>query len=198
MIKYTVDQNNLFVMLFLQMLHKIIKWLLRVFKKILLIVLHKKYCKIYLKSLKMIFFSLMVDESSDVSVNEQMAVVLHFVDSGGNVKERFIGVVHVMETSSLSLKSPIDNLFAHHDLSLMKVRGQGYDGASNMKGEFNGLKTLIMNKNESAYYVHCFAHQLQLTLVVVARKHVDIANFFNMISTLMIVVGASCKRKDMI
>ncbi|KAJ6821601.1 zinc finger MYM-type protein 1-like [Iris pallida] len=45
----------LFVMLFLQMLHKIIKWLFRVFKKILLIVLHKKYCIIYLKSFKMIF-----------------------------------------------------------------------------------------------------------------------------------------------
>ncbi|KAJ6795457.1 zinc finger MYM-type protein 1-like [Iris pallida] len=103
-----------------------------------------------------------------------------------------------METSSLSLKSAIDNLFAHHDLSLMKVRGQSYDGASNMKGEFNGLKTLIMNENESAYYVHCFAHQLQLALVAVARKHVDIADFFNIISTLMNVMGASCKRKDMI
>ena len=55
-----------------------------------------------------------------------------------------------------------------------------------------------MNENKTAYYVHCFAHQLQLALVAVARKHVDVADFFNMISTLMNVVGASCKRKDMI
>ncbi|KAJ6832769.1 zinc finger MYM-type protein 1-like [Iris pallida] len=103
-----------------------------------------------------------------------------------------------METSSLSLKSAIDNLFAHHDLSLMKVRGQSYDRASNIKGEFSGLKTLIMNENESTYYVHCFAHKLQLALVAVARKYVDIVDFFNTISTLMNVVGASCKRKDMI
>ncbi|KAJ6793103.1 zinc finger MYM-type protein 1-like [Iris pallida] len=124
-----------------------------------------------------------------------MVVVLRFVDSSGNVKERFIGIVHVMETSSLSLKSAIDNLFANHGLSLMKVRGQGYDGTSNMKDEFSGLKTLIINENESAYYVHYFAHQLQLALIVMARKYVDIADFFNMISTLMNVVGASCKRK---
>ncbi|KAJ6792676.1 zinc finger MYM-type protein 1-like [Iris pallida] len=130
-----------------------------------------------LKEFQNIFFSLMVDESSDVSGKEQMAVVLRFVDSAGNVKERFIDVVHVMETSSLSLKSAIDSLFANHGLSLMKVRGQGYDGASNMKGEFSELKTLIMNENESAYYVHCFAHQLQLALVAVARKHVNIADF---------------------
>lgn len=55
-----------------------------------------------------------------------------------------------------------------------------------------------MNENKTAYYVHCFAHQLQLALVAVARKHVDVADFLNMISTLMNVVGASCKRKDMI
>lgn len=103
-----------------------------------------------------------------------------------------------METSALSLKFAIDNLFVNYGLSLMKIRGQGYDGASNMRGEFKGLKTLIMNENSSAYYVHCFVHQLQLVLVAVARKHVDIANFFDMISTLMNVVGASCKRKDMI
>ena len=37
------------------------------------------------------------------------------------------------ETSSLSLKHAIDELFAKYGLSLKKVRGQGYDGASNMK-----------------------------------------------------------------
>ncbi|GKB46942.1 zinc finger MYM-type protein 1-like protein, partial [Tanacetum coccineum] len=45
--------------------------------------------------------------------------------------------------------------------SLKELRGQGYDGASNMRGEFNGLKALILKENESTYYVHCFAHQLQ-------------------------------------
>ncbi|KAL5680742.1 hypothetical protein ACJX0J_007127, partial [Zea mays] len=41
-------------------------------------------------------------------------------------------------------------------------RGKGYDGASNMRGEFNGLQKLIRDENPFAFYVHCFAHQLQL------------------------------------
>ena len=41
-------------------------------------------------------FAILVDESSDVSKKEQMAVVLRYVDEFGIVKERFIGVVHVM------------------------------------------------------------------------------------------------------
>ena len=62
------------------------------------------------------------------------------------------------------------------------------------KGEFNRLKTLIMKENECAYYVHCFAHQLQLALVAVAKNHIHIATLFNLLSNIVNVVGASCKR----
>jgi hypothetical protein len=143
-------------------------------------------------------FCLLVDESADVSDKEQMAVVLRYVDKCGVLKERLIGVVHVSETTSACLKSNIDDLFAKYKLSWKQVRGQGYDGASNMRGEFNGLRALIMRENRSAYYVHCFAHQLQLVIVAVAKKNDDIDDFFDMISLLLNVAGASCKRKDMI
>ncbi|WVZ87886.1 hypothetical protein U9M48_034461 [Paspalum notatum var. saurae] len=143
-------------------------------------------------------FCLLVDESRDVSCKEQMAVVLRYVDNHGLVKESFVGLVHVKETTSSNLKSCIDSLFAKFKLSLKQVRGQGYDGASNMRGEFNGLQSLIMRENSSAYYVHCFAHQLQLVVVAVARKHTGIAEFFSKISTLLNVVGGSSKRRDMI
>ncbi|KAL9667281.1 hypothetical protein QQ045_001632 [Rhodiola kirilowii] len=143
-------------------------------------------------------FALLVDESSDVSYKEQMAVILRFVDKYGIIKERFIGVIHVKDTSSMSLKSAIDSLFSEYGLSLKSVRGQGYDGASNMKGEFNGLRSLISQENSSAYYVHCFAHQLQLVIVAVSKKHFEVGDFFEKLSLLLNVVGASCKRRDMI
>lgn len=76
------------------------------------------------------------------------------------------------------------------------LRGQGYNGASNMGGEYNGLKALILKENESAHYIHCFAHQLQLALMKVARKHVLIDGIFNLISDIVNVVGAPCKRQD--
>ncbi|KAI3697822.1 hypothetical protein L6452_30919 [Arctium lappa] len=142
-------------------------------------------------------FSLLVDESSDISKKEQMVVVLRYVTCG-IVKERFVGLVHVKDTNALSLKSAIEFLFVEHDLSLKKIRGQGYDGASNMRGQFNGLKALILKENSSAYYVHCFAHQLQLVVVAVAHKHIEVGKFFDMISSLMNVVCASCKRSDMV
>ncbi|XP_060181359.1 uncharacterized protein LOC132610969 [Lycium barbarum] len=116
------------------------------------------------------YFGILVDESKDVSHKEQMALVLRYVNKEGKVIERFLGLVHVKDTSAKSLKEVIYSLLLDHSLSRSQIRGQGYDGASNMQGEINGLKTLILKDNSSAYCVHCFAHQLQLTLVAVAKK----------------------------
>jgi hypothetical protein len=110
-------------------------------------------------------FSLLIDEASDVSDKEQMDVVLRYVDKRGLILERLVGVVHVKETSTTCLKSALQNFFVDIGLSLKQVRGQCYDGASNMRGEFNGLKAKILEENSSAYYVHYFAQQLQLVFL---------------------------------
>ena len=124
-------------------------------------------------------FSILVDEARDISVEEQMVVALRFVDREGSVIECIIGIKHVADTSSLSLKAAIESLFFRHELSISSLGGQCYDGASNMQGELNGLKSLILKENESAFYVHCFAHKLQLTLVAIAENHKKICSFFN-------------------
>ncbi|XP_058775992.1 uncharacterized protein LOC131650293 [Vicia villosa] len=120
------------------------------------------------------FFCVLVDESGDCSSKEQMVVVVRFVDVRGFVVERFIDIVHVKDTSAISLKGALECLLSGFGLCISKIRGQGYDGASNMRGQFGGLKTLIQKQNPQAYYVHCFAHQLQLALVSMARKHEDV------------------------
>ncbi|KAJ1703417.1 hypothetical protein LUZ63_003196 [Rhynchospora breviuscula] len=141
-------------------------------------------------------FSVLVDESRDISCKEQMAIVLRFVSKQGMIVERFLAIVRVSETTSMSLKVSLEELFCKHGLSFSRLRGQGYDGASNMRGEFNGLKALILKENSCAYYVHCFAHQLQLVLVAVAEKHKRIATLFTYLSNLQSTVGASCQRRD--
>ncbi|XP_028070700.1 zinc finger MYM-type protein 1-like [Camellia sinensis] len=100
--------------------------------------------------------------------------------------------------NALSLKQAMENLFSRLGLSISRLRGQGYDGASNMQGEFNGLKTLILKENPCAYYVHCFAHQLQLALVAVAKNNNQIALLFTLVSNVVNVVGASCKHRDIV
>ncbi|XP_042426243.1 uncharacterized protein LOC122014124 [Zingiber officinale] len=53
-----------------------------------------------------------------------MGVVLRYVNKHGCVIERFFAIVHVSDTSAISLKKAIDELFAKHKLSLSRLRGQ--------------------------------------------------------------------------
>ncbi|XP_039130910.1 zinc finger MYM-type protein 1-like [Dioscorea cayenensis subsp. rotundata] len=142
------------------------------------------------------YFSLLIDEARDISVKEQMGVILRYVNKDGYVIERFLAMVHVPDTSAISLKNAVDCLFSKHKLSLSRLRGQGYDGASNMRGEFNGLKALILKENLYARYVHCFAHQLQLVIVVIAKDNRIVSDFFQYVTMIVNVTRASCKRKD--
>ncbi|GJY90603.1 zinc finger MYM-type protein 1-like protein [Tanacetum coccineum] len=123
-----------------------------------------------------------------------------FVRDGFKGWNRPVGFTkHVgKDTTALTLRDGIYSMLAEHSLSPSRIRGQGYDGASNMKGGINGLKTLILKETQSAYYIHCFAHQLQLTLVVVSKKSMDCSWLFETLTNLLNVVGVSCKRADML
>jgi hypothetical protein len=170
------------------------------------------------------WFAVLVDEARDASIKEQMAVVvryiptLHlvislvlfccfqvtlfslfscrFVNDKGSVIERFLGIEHVSDTTSTSLKKALDTMLRRYGLSISKIRGQGYDGASNMRGQFHGLQRLVLNENPYAFYIHCFAHQLQLVVVSVAKCCGSTFDFFNYVTSIVNVVSASCKRKD--
>jgi len=143
-------------------------------------------------------FSVLIDESRDVSIKEQMAVILRFVNDEGKVMERFLGLQHVQSCTAIALKEVLVRMLSSHNLSISMLRGQGYDGASNMRGEFNGLQKLIRDENPYAFYVHCFAHQLQLVVVSVSTSSADIADFFNYVPLIVNTVGASCMRKDVL
>ncbi|XP_021851187.1 uncharacterized protein [Spinacia oleracea] len=98
------------------------------------------------------FFVIHADESADVFDKEQMAFCLRYVNKRGEVCERFLGVVHVPNTSSLTLKDVIESLLMEYSLTFSQGRGQGYDGASDMQVSINGLKTLILNECLQAYF----------------------------------------------
>ncbi|XP_049370130.1 uncharacterized protein LOC125835037 [Solanum verrucosum] len=89
--------------------------------------------KAILEELNGDYFALLVNESFDVSRKEKMAIIFLYIDRMGFVTERLIGIVHVEDTSASSLKEAIFNLLAHHSLSPSSVRGQCYDGESNMQ-----------------------------------------------------------------
>ncbi|GJW07729.1 zinc finger MYM-type protein 1-like protein [Tanacetum coccineum] len=65
-----------------------------------------------------------------------------------------------------------------------------------MRGEWNGLQALILKECPYAYYVHCFAHQLQLALVSASKEVAEVHKFFKNLNIIVNVISSSCKRND--
>ncbi|XP_074300000.1 uncharacterized protein LOC141631198 [Silene latifolia] len=101
----------------------------------------KETTRLIVEDLDNDLFAILADESSDVSHKEQLAICLRYLDKEGYVAERFLGVVKVDDTSSMTLMATIKKkLLATHSLSMSNIRGQGYDGASNMREDDDAKK----------------------------------------------------------
>ena len=81
-----------------------------------------------------VFFSIMADEATDNSNNEQLAVCIRQVDNKFEVHEDFIGIHTVENIKSYALVTVLQDILIRLNTPLSNCRGQCYDGTSNMTG----------------------------------------------------------------
>lgn len=110
------------------------------------------------------FYSVIADEVCDVSNKEQLSLCLRYVHEGV-VKEVFLDFAQVERITGKELANTILHNLAAWGLPLSKLRGQCYDGSSNMSGSRSGCSTIIKEQSPMAVYAHCAAHQLNLAVV---------------------------------
>ncbi|CAL1387335.1 unnamed protein product [Linum trigynum] len=144
LIKYTRFYNEEVNSVVLENAPKNAKYTSHVVQKQILHVLAKKIRKQIFEDIGDSKYSIIVDEASDESRHEQMVIILRFVDAKGFIQERFLNLVHVKDTTSKTFHSAICSTLASFKFSLHNLRGQGYDGASNMRCEWKGLQELFL------------------------------------------------------
>ncbi|CAJ2676375.1 unnamed protein product [Trifolium pratense] len=140
-------------------------------------------------------FCIVVDGVCDQPGKEQMALILRFVDKKGFIQERLFDVVHVEENKfeSLALKEEVCAILSRHNLDVSNIRGQGYDGGSLIRGQWNGLQALFLNECPYAYHIHCFAHKLELALVRASSEVIPIYHFFSKLTSI-VKFFCSCRK----
>ncbi|KAK5843016.1 hypothetical protein PVK06_005443 [Gossypium arboreum] len=105
-------------------------------------------------------------------------------------------IQEIKDIASLALEKVIYEVLLPHCLNVNDIYGQGYDGASNMRGEWNSLQALFAKKCRFAYNVHYFVHRLQLTLVVASKEVIPICQFFSYLTSIINLVTFSSKQHD--
>ncbi|XP_076283965.1 52 kDa repressor of the inhibitor of the protein kinase-like [Lasioglossum baleicum] len=135
-------------------------------------------------------FSLLADETCDISTTEQLSLCVRYIDEENDSKlcEQFLQFVPVTSTTGKNLSQTILESLNNYGIDLCYLRGQGYDGAASMSGKFNGVQAHISAIYPQALYVHCASHSLNLAIgnavsVIDIRNCIGIIekvhNFFN-------------------
>lgn len=141
------------------------------------------------------YYSIMVDESIDVSFKEQVSIYIHHVTEWyGNIWR----LSSLYETGNTTAEVPttiIKDVLCHCGLDL---QGQANDGASNMSGWIHGVQARISSECPKAVYIHCFCHSLNFAVQDSSKSILSIRNALNVIQELSNLIKYSGKQKALL
>ena len=129
------------------------------------------------------FFSVCADEAADSSNQEQLPLILRFVDDSNSIREEFVDFVLCNTgTTGVAIAEKLLATMEEYGFNPEYLRGQAYDGAGNMAGKCRGAAARILsNFPKAVYYVHCAAHSLNLCVVAAC----GVQSVRNMMGTLV-------------
>jgi len=83
----------------------------------------------------------------------------------GQICERLLALKESSITTGVRLFKLFEDICSSLCLDWQNyLVGQSYDGAQNMRGEYNGLQSFIKEKCPTATFIWCSAHRLNLVV----------------------------------
>jgi hypothetical protein len=105
-------------------------------------------------------FSVIADETRDISKIEQMSICLRYVSTQFRVYERFVGFIALSDLHARALAEAIVNKLNSVGLDVKKCIAQHYDSASVISGTVSGVqKRLSVILGTGCLHVRCYAHR---------------------------------------
>ena len=126
-------------------------------------------------------YSIICDECTDSSNREQLSLSVRYV-ADMRVQESFLGFIELDSgVTGEAIAAVIEAALVECHLDPTHIRGQAFDGASNMSGQYKGCAAIIQRKYPLAAYFHCCSHALNL-VVVKACSLLQVQNLFSIVS----------------
>jgi len=111
------------------------------------------------------------------------------------IYEHLLAICSTASTKSETLFNIFKEVFNKTCLNWEKnLIGQSYDGAANMRGEYNGLQSKIKNENPHAAYIWCWAHRLNLVVEQGVGSCLEAVDFFGILGKVFDFICSSKNR----
>ena len=141
------------------------------------------------------FFSIICDKYTDVSNKEQLSFCVRWVHENLTPKEDFLGYYEIPNIKSDTIVQAIKDSLIRFQLPLQNLRGQTYDGASNMMGEKSGVAQQIIKEQPKALITHCHGHSLSLSMKDANEKCRMLKETMGTAGEIIILIKYSPKRE---
>ncbi|XP_050065626.1 uncharacterized protein LOC126554614 [Aphis gossypii] len=140
-------------------------------------------------------FSIQLDTTQDISVQDQCSVVVRYVNSKG-VQEKLLSVVNIQKSTGKSFADMLANILNENDLDVKKCVGNATDGAANMQGQFNGFSAWLEKLSPNQVHIWCYAHILNLVVIESTKSPLNAAALFVTLNDVAIFFKESYKRMN--
>ena len=141
-------------------------------------------------------FIVQMDSTQDVSVADQLAIVLRYVKSGVT-HEHLYKVTTVKESATaLNLHNALEEEFDKDGLDMCNLIGDSFDGAANMSGEHSGLQAEIRKASPESVFIHCYGHALNLVMSKCTSDSGESRKLFGLLNSTAVFMSQSLKRMD--
>lgn len=107
------------------------------------------------------YYSLVVDESNDVSVSKNLAVVIRIFD--GQCRDRFLGLVHLNDCTANGIFESTTKMLNEYKIPIKYMVGITTDTCSVITGLKNGVQTKFKELVPSLFKNGCICHILILS-----------------------------------
>ena len=143
-------------------------------------------------------FAVICDEYTDISNKQLLSFCVRWVDEALNSHEDFLGYYEIPNIRSDTIISAMKDAFTRFNLQFSDLRGQTYDGASNMLGKKSGVAAQIKLLQPKAVESHCQGHSLSLSVKNTTKASRLLGNIMGTFAEITTLVKYSPKRERLL
>lgn len=115
-------------------------------------------------------FSLLIDETTDISTEKSLAMVVRFYDDHNKkVSDNFFGLLKLTDSTAESIFSAVIDHFKKLDIPIENLVGFAADNAAVMQGNRIGVQARFKEILPNIYTLDCVCHSVHLCASAAAR-----------------------------
>ena len=137
------------------------------------------------------YYSIAMDCTTDISHKDQLSIIIRYLDGNIDITEHLLCEERVKDSLAEGLFYKLKDCFAMKYIHFDHVVGQSYNGASVMKGKYNGVKTRVQQVAPWCLFIWTFDHVLNLVIIDACYSSVAAKSLFGMLEKAYAFFSAS-------